>query len=44
MKNYIELKVPVKRSASWFLELRKAMDAVGIPVKWEAGSYHITAR
>ena len=43
MKNYLELKVPIKKDATWFVDLRNAMVAAGIPVKWQSGSFHITA-
>jgi len=43
MKNYLELKVPIKKDAPWLVELRNAMDAAHIPVRWQSGSYHITA-
>jgi len=41
--NYLELKIPIKKDAEWFVELRNAMALEGIPVKWESGSFHITA-
>ena len=43
MSNYLELKVPIRQNAEWFVKLREAMDAAHIPVKWQRrGSYHIT--
>ncbi len=41
--NYLELKTPVKKDAKWFVELRNAMALEGIPVRWQSGSFHITA-
>jgi 2'-5' RNA ligase len=41
--NYLELKIPIKKNAEWFVALRNAMASEGIPVKWESGSFHITA-
>ena len=41
--NYLELKIPIKKNAEWFVTLRNAMASEGIPVKWESGSFHITA-
>lgn len=41
--NYLELKVPLRQDAEWFVKLREAMAAAHIPVKWQSkGSYHIT--
>ena len=40
---YLELKVPLRWSAEWFENLRNAMAEEKIPVKWQGGSYHITA-
>ena len=42
MKNYIELKIPVQRSAQWYRELCDAMQDERIPVHWQNGFYHIT--
>lgn len=43
MSNYLELKVPLRQNAEWFVKLREAMTAAHIPVKWQnRGSYHIT--
>ena len=41
--NYLELKIPVKKDAEWFVDLRNAMASEGIPVRWQSGSFHITA-
>ena len=41
--NYLEFKIPIKKNAEWFVTLRNAMASEGIPVKWESGSFHITA-
>lgn len=41
--NYLELKVPIRQNAVWFVKLREAMAAAHIPVKWQnRGTYHIT--
>ena len=40
MKTYLEIKVPISYSASWFSELRKALK--DMPVLWQKGYYHIT--
>lgn len=40
MKSYLEIKVPISYSASWFSELRKALK--DLPVLWQKGYYHIT--
>ncbi len=42
-ENYLELIVPLRQNAEWFVKLREAMDTAHIPVKWQrSGSYHIT--
>ncbi len=40
MKTYLEIKVPISYSASWFSELRKALK--DMTVLWQKGYYHIT--
>ena len=35
MKNYLELKIPVRWNAVWFGELRKALKRAGIHVTWQ---------
>lgn len=40
MKSYLEIQVPVKYDAPWFVELRNVLD--GIHVKWQTGYFHIT--
>ena len=42
MKNYLRLKVPVRREAVWFNNLRNALATVGVPVTWQKSEYHIT--
>lgn len=42
MKNYLELKVPVRWNAVWFGDLRKALKRAGIYVTWQNDTYHIT--
>ena len=42
MKNYLRLKVPVRRDAAWFNNLRNALAKVGVPVTWQKSEYHIT--
>ena len=42
MKNYLELKVPVRWDAAWFNNLRNALAKVGVPVTWQKSEYHIT--
>lgn len=42
MSNYIELKIPIRQSAKWFVNLRKAMAAAKIPVRWQPGGFHLT--
>ena len=42
MKNYLELKVPVRREAAWFNNLRNALAKAGVPVTWQKSEYHIT--
>ena len=42
MKNYLGLKVPVRREAAWFNNLRNALAKVGVPVTWQKSEYHIT--
>ena len=41
-RNYLELKIPVRKNAEWFAKLRNAMSDAGIAVKWQDGWYHIT--
>ena len=40
MKSYLEIKVPLKYNARWFVELRNVLKE--IPVKWQKGYFHIT--
>ena len=40
MKSYLEIQVPLKYDAPWFIELRNVLD--GIPVKWQTGYFHVT--
>lgn len=40
MKTYLEIQVPIRNDAPWFLELREACK--DIDVKWQMGYYHIT--
>ena len=42
MSNYLELKVPVRQDAEWFMKLRERMAAEGIDVRWQNGFYHTT--
>ena len=42
MKNYLRLKVPVRREAAWFNGLRNALAKAGVPVTWQKSEYHIT--
>lgn len=41
-RNYLELKVPVGKNATWLTRLREALAEEGISVKWQDGWYHIT--
>ena len=40
MKSYLEIQVPLKYDAPWFVELRNILE--GFPVKWQTGYFHIT--
>ena len=42
MRNYLELKVPIRRDAAWFNSLRNALAKAGVPVTWQKSEYHIT--
>lgn len=42
MSNYLELKTPLRQSAKWFVNLRKAMVEAKIPVRWQPGGFHLT--
>lgn len=42
MSNYLELKTPLRQSAKWFVNLRKAMAEAKIPVRWQPGGFHLT--
>ncbi len=42
MSNYLELKIPIRQSAKWFVNLRKAMAEAKIPVRWQPGGFHLT--
>ena len=42
MSNYLELIIPLRQSAKWFVNLRKAMAEAKIPVKWQPGGFHLT--
>lgn len=40
MKSYLEIQVPLKYDAPWFIELRNVLN--GNSVKWQTGYFHIT--
>lgn len=40
MKSYLEIYVPIRFDAPWFVELRNVLN--GVPVRWQTGYYHIT--
>lgn len=40
MKSYLEIQVPIRYDAQWFVELRFALRQVNI--RWQIGCYHIT--
>lgn len=45
MSNYLELKVPIRWNAAWFLKLREAVAAERLPknsVSWQCKHHHIT--
>ena len=42
MSNYLELKIPLRQSAKWFVNLRRAMAEAKIPVRWQPGGFHLT--
>lgn len=42
MSNYLELKTPIRQSAKWFVNLRKAMAEAKVPVRWQPGGFHLT--
>lgn len=43
MYTYLELMVPIRQNADWFVKLREAMEAAHIPVTWQRrGTFHIT--
>lgn len=42
MSNYLELKIPLRQSAKWFVNLRKAMAEAKVPVRWQPGGFHLT--
>ena len=42
MSNYLELKTPIRQSAKWFVNLRRAMAEAKIPVRWQPGGFHLT--
>lgn len=42
MSNYLELKIPLRQSAKWFVKLRKTMAEAKIPVRWQPGGFHLT--
>ena len=42
VSNYLELKTPIRQSANWFVNLRKAMAEAKIPVRWQPGGFHLT--
>ena len=42
MSNYLELKIPIRQSAKWFVKLRKTMAEAKIPVRWQPGGFHLT--
>jgi 2'-5' RNA ligase len=42
MSNYLKIEVPIRQSAKWFVNLRKAMAEAKIPVKWQPGGFHLT--
>ena len=41
-QTYIEIEVPVRKSAMWLGELMQAMKEGYVPVRWQNGYYHIT--
>lgn len=41
-ETYIEIEVPVRKSARWLGELMQAMEEGFVPVRWQNGNYHIT--
>jgi len=41
-ETYIEIEVPVRKSAGWLGELMQAMEEGFVPVRWQNGNYHIT--
>lgn len=41
-QTYIEIEVPVRKSAGWLGELIQAMEEGYVPVRWQNGFYHIT--
>lgn len=42
MSNYLELKIPIRQSAKWFVNLQKAMAEAKVPVRWQPGGFHLT--
>ncbi len=42
MRNYLELKVLIRREAAWFNSLRNALAKADVPVTWKKSEYHIT--
>ncbi len=41
-ETYIEIEVPIRKSARWLGELMQAMEEGFVPVRWQNGYYHIT--
>ena len=42
MSNYLKFEIPIRQSAKWFVNLRKAMAEAKIPVRWQPGGFHLT--
>ena len=41
-ETYIEIEVPVRKSAGWLGELKQTMKEGYVPFRWQNGFYHIT--
>ena len=43
MSNYLEIRVPLRQNAEWFVKLREAMEEAHVHVHWQrSGTHHIT--
>ena len=42
MRNYLKIEVPIRQSAKWFVNLRRAMAEAKIPVRWQPRGFHLT--